>query len=150
MTRGSSRSPEPVGPARRGSRLSAAHELADAFADGVWFVGLATLVDPALVRPTIASTLGIPEEALLEELRDRELLLLLDNFEQLLDAAPLVTELLHAAPRLRVLATSRAPLRVYGEHEFPVPPLPAGEAEELFVGPGAGGRARAGGSTARR
>ena len=121
--------------------LRAAHDLAEAFADGVWFVGLAALVDPALVRPAIAQTLGLAEETLEEELGGRQLLLLLDNFEQLLDAAPVVGELLQAAPRLRVLTTSRTRLHLYGEHEVEVPPLPAAEAEELFVGrAGATGR----------
>ena len=122
--------------------LRAAYELAEAFADGVWFVGLAALVDPALVRPAIAQALDLAEDTLADELRGRELLLLLDNFEQLLDAAPLVGELLQAAPRLRVLVTSRARLRVYGEHELQLPPLPAADAEELFLG-----RARATGRT---
>ena len=114
--------------------LRAAHELAEAFADGVWFVGLAALVDPVLVRPAIAQTLGITEETLEDGLGDRELLLLVDNFEQLLDAAPIIAQLLQAAPRLRVLATSRARLHLYGEHELEIPPLPAADAEELFVG----------------
>ena len=122
--------------------LRSAYELADAFADGVWFVGLAALVDPALVRPAIAQALGLAEETLADELRGRELLLLLDNFEQLLEAAPSVGELLQAAPRLRVLVTSRARLRLYGEHELQLPPLPAADAEELFLG-----RARATGRT---
>jgi predicted ATPase/DNA-binding SARP family transcriptional activator len=113
--------------------LRTAHELAAAFADGVWFVGLAALVDPALVRPAIAQTLGFAEESLDEELVGREMLLLLDNFEQLLDAAPVVGELLQAAPGLRVLTTSRARLHVYGEHELEIPPLPLADAEELFV-----------------
>ena len=113
--------------------LAAAHELAGTFADGVWFVGLAALVDPVLVRPAVASALELPEESLLDELHTRELLLLLDNFEQVLEAAPFVTEVLQAAPRVRVLTTSRAPLRVYGEHERTVPPLAAEEAEELYV-----------------
>ncbi len=113
--------------------LRAAHELAEVFTDGVWFVGLAALVDPALVRSAIAQALGLAEETLDDELHGRELLLLLDNFEQLLDAAPLVGELLQTAPRLRVLTTSRARLHVYGEHELQLPPLPAGEAEELFL-----------------
>ncbi|MBA2461687.1 MAG: tetratricopeptide repeat protein [Actinobacteria bacterium] len=130
----------PGGAGKTRVALRAAHDLADAFADGVWFVGLAPLVDPALVRPAIAQTLDMAEPALETELRDRELLLLLDNFEQLLDAARVVGELLQTAPRLRVLATSRSPLRVYGEHELDVPPLPAAEAEELFVA-----RARAAG-----
>ena len=123
----------PGGAGKTRVALRAAHELADAFADGVWFVGLAALVDPALVRPAIAQTLELAEESLDDELRGRELLLLLDNFEQLLDAAPVVGELLQAAPRVRVLTTSRARLRLYGEHELETPPLPAPDAEELFV-----------------
>ena len=123
----------PGGAGKTRVALRAAHELADAFADGVWFVGLAPLVDPALVLSAIAQALGVPEPELADELRDRELLLLLDNFEQLLAASSVVGELLQAAPRLRVLATSRSPLRVYGEHELRVPPLPAAEAAELFV-----------------
>lgn len=137
LLRGDTRLVTLTGPGGAGKTrvaLRAAHELADAFADGVWFVGLAALVDPALVRPAIAQTLGLAEESLDEELRGRELVLLLDNFEQLLDAAPVVGELLQAAPRLRVLTTSRTRLRVYGEHELELPPLPAADAEELFVG----------------
>jgi predicted ATPase/DNA-binding SARP family transcriptional activator len=137
LLRGDTRLVTLTGPGGAGKTrvaLRAAHELADAFADGVWFVGLAPLVDPALVRPAIAQTLGLAEETLDEELRGLERLLLLDNFEQLLDAAPVVGELLQAAPRLRVLTTSRARLRLYGEHELEIPPLPAADAEELFVG----------------
>jgi predicted ATPase/DNA-binding SARP family transcriptional activator len=100
------------------------------FADGVWFVDLAPLSDPALVAPTIAAALGLVQsetrpaaETLATYLRDKHLLLLLDNFEQVLAAAPLVATLRAAAPRLRVLTTSRAPLRLLGEIEFPAPPL---------------------------
>ena len=137
LLRGETRLVTLTGPGGAGKTrvaLRAAHELADAFADGAWFVGLAALVDPALVRPAIAQTLGLAEETLEEELRDRAILLLLDNFEQLLDAAPVVGELLQAAPRLSVLTTSRAPLHIYGEHELAVPPLPQLDAEKLFVG----------------
>ena len=123
----------PGGSGKTRVALQAAHELAADFADGVWFVGLAALVDPALVRPAIGQTLSLAEETLDDELRSRELLLVLDNYEQLLEAAPLVGELLQAAPRLRVLTTSRARLRVYGEHELDIPPLPAADAEELFA-----------------
>ena len=129
LLRGETRLVTLTGPGGAGKTrvaLRVAHELADAFADGVWFVGLAPLVDPALVRPAIAQALGQAEEALADELHGGELLLVLDNFEQLLDAAELVGELLRAAPRLRVLTTSRARLRVYGEHELEIPPLPAG------------------------
>ena len=76
---------------------------------------------------------GSPRRRWPRELHDREILLLLDNFEQLIEAAEVVGELLQAAPRLRVLSTSRARLHVYGEHELEIPPLPAAEAEELFV-----------------
>ena len=123
----------PGGSGKTRVALRAAHELAGDFADGVWFVGLAALVDPALVRPAIAQVLAVAEEALDDELRSRELLLVLDNYEQLLEAAPLVGELLQVAPRLRVLTTSRARLRLYGEHELEIPPLPAADAEELFA-----------------
>jgi predicted ATPase/class 3 adenylate cyclase len=107
-----------------------------AFADGVWLVQLAPLSDPALLPTAVAEALGVRDEAgrgaadaLRDHLRPRALLLLLDNFEHLLDAGPLVAELLGAAPRLTVLATSRAPLRLAGEREFPVPPLPLPEPE---------------------
>jgi predicted ATPase/class 3 adenylate cyclase len=110
--------------------LQAAADLLEEFEDGVYFVALATLTDPGLVAPTVTQALGVaesgekpPEEALKEHLRDREVLLLMDNFEQVLEATPLLEELLAAAPRLRVLATSRAALRLYGEHEYSVPPL---------------------------
>jgi predicted ATPase len=96
----------------------------------VFFVALADVNDTALVPATIARTLGMVEspdlplqDALKEHLSRRELLLVLDNFEQVLEAAPLVGSLLAAAPRSKVLATSRATLRVYGEQEYPVPPL---------------------------
>ena len=148
LLRGDSRIVTLTGPGGAGKTrvaLRSAYELADAFADGVWFVGLATLVDPALVRPAIAQAIEVAEETLADELRGRELLLLLDNFEQLLDAAAPVGELLQAAPRLRVLVTSRARLRLYGEHELQLPPLPAADAEELFLG-----RARATGRPLRR
>lgn len=136
LLRGDTRLVTLTGPGGAGKTrvaLRAAYELADCFAEGVWFVGLATLVDPALVRSTIAQVLDVRDDELRDTLRDRELLLLLDNFEQLLGAAPVVGELLQGAPRLRVLTTSRTPLRVYGEHELDVPPLPAPEAEELFL-----------------
>ena len=100
------------------------------FADGVAFVGLALLGDPALVVPTVARVLGLREAegrtasgALEDYLRAKRLLLVLDNFEHVLGAAPEVAGLLEACPSLTVLATSRAPLGVRGEREYPVPPL---------------------------
>src|SRR5215204_5645368 len=110
--------------------LQAAAELLMEFEDGIFFVALAAIADPALVASTIARTLGLtesstqpPEQLLKGYLHDRQTLLVLDNFEQVLESAPLLDELLSAAPNLKILATSRTPLRLYGEHEFPVPPL---------------------------
>ena len=107
-----------------------AEEVADAFPDGVGFVPLAPIRDPALVLPAIAQALGVREagdrplaDQLVGLLRDRELLLVLDNLEQVLSAAPRIAALLAACSRLTVLATSRAPLRVSGERTFDVPPL---------------------------
>ena len=99
-------------------------------ADGAFFVNLAPLTDPTLVLSTIAQTLGLRETAdqplldtLISFLRDKALLLILDNWEHLLDAAPLVSDLLDACPHLTVLATSREPLHLQGEQEFPLGPL---------------------------
>ena len=112
--------------------LEVAHRRVRAYADGALFVGLDTVSDTALVAPAILGALGVHAEAdLAAELRGRELLLVLDNFEQLVDAAPLLPELLASAPGLRVLVTSRRLLRLAGEHELPVPPL--AEAADLFV-----------------
>ena len=114
--------------------LELARALEPELRDGATLVRLATVVDPALVPDAVAQAAGATEanrNALLELLRPREQLLLLDNFEQLLPAAPFLSDLLEAAPELRLLVTSRAVLRVAGEQEYPVPPLE--EAEELFV-----------------
>jgi predicted ATPase/class 3 adenylate cyclase len=107
-----------------------AAELLDTFADGVWFVDLAPISDPDLVVTAIAHTLGVKElgdrplaEQLSSYLRPKQLLLLLDNFEQVVDAAPHVANLLAAAPRIKVLVTSRVVLRLRGEWEYAVPPL---------------------------
>src|SRR5207247_1934889 len=88
------------------------------------------ITDPGLVTPTIAHALGVRESggtsllvSLKEHLRSQQVLLLLDNFEQVLDAALRVPDLLAAAPRLKILVTSRAVLHVRGEYEFQVPPL---------------------------
>ena len=100
------------------------------FADGVCFVSLASINDPDVVLPTIAYTLGLREagdwpllERLQVHLQDKQMLLLLDNFEQIVTAAPQLVELLAACPQLKALVTSRAALRVRGEYEFPVAPL---------------------------
>ena len=111
--------------------LAVAHEIGHSFADGVAVVELATVADSALLVPTVARALGVPEvgdrrlrEAVVASLRPRQILLVLDNCEHLLAAtAALVAGLLAACPALQVLATSRAPLHVRGEHDWPVPPL---------------------------
>ena len=109
--------------------VACALQILDAFSDGVVFVDLAALTDSDLVLAAIAQTLGVPESPtqpptarLADTLRD-QVLLLLDNFEQVLAAAPAVVELLAACPQLKVLTTSRVALEVQGEHEWPVPPL---------------------------
>ncbi len=110
--------------------LQVVAELSDRFADGVFFVNLAPVSDPALVVPTIAQTLDIreatgepPLQRLVERLRQRQVLLLLDNFEQVVSTAVQVADLLAACPQLKVLLTSRAVLHVQAEYEFPVPAL---------------------------
>ena len=110
--------------------LQVAVELRDAFADGTCFVDLAPISDPDLVASAIAQALGVKEagrQVLLASLRqylqDKRLLIVLDNFEQVLDAVPLVVELLAASAELKLLVTSREALRIQGEHQFPVPPL---------------------------
>ncbi len=129
--------------------LQVAAVVAESFPDGVWFVGLGAITDPDLVASTVAEVLDVRESSdrpILDRLRaflaEKRLLLLLDNFEHVLEAAPLLADLLAACPRLTVLATSRARLRVSGEREHAVPPLSvtapgetagASEAVRLFV-----------------
>lgn len=130
-----------VGPPGTGkTRLArqAAWEVADAFREGAYFVPLAPISDPALVPSAIASVLGIsatPNQPLMttlqQALRERHLLLILDNFEHVLAASPRVSELLAAAPHLKVLATSREPLHLYGEQEYAVPPLELPDMEHI-------------------
>ncbi|HUG15405.1 MAG TPA: tetratricopeptide repeat protein [Thermomicrobiales bacterium] len=128
--------------------LVIARAVAAEFGDGVFFVSLAPVSDPALVISTIAAALRVQETAdrttlhgLMDLLAGKQALLVLDNFEQVIDAAPVVAALLGACPRLKVLITSRMPLRIAGEQEAPVQPLalpddrgvmPA-EAVDLFV-----------------
>jgi predicted ATPase/DNA-binding SARP family transcriptional activator len=98
------------------------------------FVSLAPVLEPQFVRSAIASALGLLDEtALADWLCSRETLLVLDNFEHVLAAAPLVNELLTAAPGLRVLVTSRTPLNVSGEQQYTVGTLPESDAVDLFV-----------------
>ena len=120
--------------------LEVAGRSGEAFADGVAFVPLAPLRDAAPFPSVLAQTLGInevageaPQQTLERHLQDRRMLLVLDNFEHLLAAAPVVAALVGACPQLTVLVTSRAPLRLGGEHQFLVPPLPLPEAEDLAL-----------------
>src|SRR5215213_8328724 len=120
----------PGGTGKTRLALQAGADLLEEFEGGVFFVSLAAVTDPELVPSTIAGSLGLKENAgqsLTETiegyLHHKHLLLILDNFEQVLEGAPLVGELLGTCPELKVLATSRIPLRLYGEQEYPVPPL---------------------------
>jgi predicted ATPase/DNA-binding CsgD family transcriptional regulator len=119
--------------------LAVANEVADEFADGVVAVLLASVPDPSLVVPTISRTLGLgegedePAAALRRHLGESELLLLLDNFEHVAEAAPFLVDLISACPALKVLPTSRARLRVSGETEFVLAPLAADAAATLFL-----------------
>jgi predicted ATPase/class 3 adenylate cyclase len=132
--------PGGIGKTRLGLQVAA--ELTDSFAGGVFLVALAPIADPGLVTPTIAQTLGLREtgsrsasESLKTYLAQQAVLLLLDNFEQVVTAAPEVAELLAACPRLKALVTSRQVLHLRGEHEYPVPPLelPEGPADEATL-----------------
>ena len=108
--------------------LQVAADVIDRFADGAFFVGLAPISDPGLVASTIALAIGIETgtrpaiDSLKDYCQGKQLLLILDNFEQILPAAPLVAELLGASAGLKLVVTSRSALRIRGEHEFPVPP----------------------------
>jgi len=110
--------------------LSVAAEAANVFADGIASIPLAAIRDSALIIAVIAKAVGVREsgdkplvEQIAARVADQQRLIVLDNFEHVLDAGPLVGELLASCPRLRVLVTSRARLRLSGEHDFPVPPL---------------------------
>jgi predicted ATPase/DNA-binding CsgD family transcriptional regulator len=118
--------------------LSLGNEVREAFAQGACFVSLANIEDPEQVIPAIAQALRLPErenrylfECLKTFLRDKQLLVLLDNFEQVLPAAPLLTDLLSSCPRLKLLVTSRALLHIWGEHEFTIPPLELPDLQHL-------------------
>jgi predicted ATPase/transcriptional regulator with XRE-family HTH domain len=122
--------------------LAAANALAEHFTDGITWVDLATLHDPTLVATAVVRVLGIPEQAdrasadvIANALAGRSPLLILDNLEHLLPAAPFVAQLLAAAPQLTILATSRARLRLRGEHELVVAPLavPAADGSRLAL-----------------
>ena len=130
----------PGGTGKTRVAIQAAHELTERFVDGVVFVGVAALRDPELVPDEIARGLGVEVgarsalEALAESLRDRQALLIVDNFEQVDEAAPVLATLLREAERVKLLVTSRHRLRLYGEHDYAVPPLHLDdEAMPLFV-----------------
>jgi len=129
----------PGGAGKSRLALQAAADLLDDFADGAFFVGLAGIADPLLVLPTIAQALGLketgglpPEDALERFLHDRELLLVLDNLEHLLEASPEISDLVLSAPSVKAILSSRAPLRVSAEREYPVPELVDRDAVALF------------------
>jgi predicted ATPase len=112
--------------------LQVAGEIADQFPGGVCFVALSAIGERGLIASAIAQAVGVretgnksPQESLIEYVGglSQPMLLLLDNFEHLVSAAPVIAQLLTAGPKLKVVVTSQAPLHVYGEHEFPVPPL---------------------------
>jgi predicted ATPase/class 3 adenylate cyclase len=130
----------PGGTGKTRLALQLGAELIDGFAAGVFVVDLAPIRDTALVLPTIAHTLALREqpgqtleETLSEYLRDKELLLLLDNLEQLLDVAPRLAEVLATASRLKLLATSRSPLRLAAEQHYPLETLADDAALALFL-----------------
>jgi predicted ATPase len=130
----------PGGVGKTSLAIRAAADLLPDFVDGVFFVSLAPIRDPDLIPDAIAHVLDArvtPQPSLLaalhHALRDRRLLLLLDNFEHVLPAAVIVTELLNACPHLKILATSREPLQLYGEYEYGVPRLLVPETATLFT-----------------
>jgi predicted ATPase/class 3 adenylate cyclase len=122
----------PGGTGKTRLALQVAAELVGTLRDGVFWVPLAGLADPELLASEVAQTIGAPDD-LTRFLRGRELLLLLDNFEHLLDAAPVVSEVLTASAQVHVLVTSRAPLHLTGEHEYRLEPLTQKQAASLFV-----------------
>ncbi|MBI1744576.1 tetratricopeptide repeat protein [Candidatus Acetothermia bacterium] len=119
--------------------LQAAADLIDDFSYGVWFIELAPLSDPALVPQAIATALGLREEAkrplmetLIDHLREKQSLLVLDNCEHLIEAcARLADSLIRVSPELKILASSRKPLRIVGETTYPVPTLPSPNPQQL-------------------
>ncbi|MBC8123683.1 MAG: tetratricopeptide repeat protein [Gemmatimonadaceae bacterium] len=130
----------PGGTGKTRLAIEVAGALAEEFTDGIYFVPLAPLREAALVVFDIAGVLGVREStaqsllaSLKSYLRDKHLLLVLDNCEQVQQMAPLVGELLAAAPLLKILTSSRSALKVYGEHEYPVPPLALPDLKHLPV-----------------
>lgn len=113
--------------------LELARDLVPAFEHGAWFADVSAIRDPGLVVPAIAGALGA-KTTLAEHVADRELLLVVDNLEQVVDAAPELGALLGTCPRLQLVVTSRELLRVAGEREYPLRPLGEAPAVELFRG----------------
>ena len=129
----------PGGAGKSRLALQAAADLLDDFGDGAFFVGLAGIADPSLVLLSIAQALGVKEtgglssaEALGAFVRTAKLLLVLDNLEHVLDASPQVSDLILKAPSVKAILSSRAPLRVSIEREYPVPELADRDAVALF------------------
>jgi len=121
----------PGGSGKTRLAIEAASELVGAFRNGVFWIPLAAIRDDTLVIQTVAQTLGARDN-LAEHVNERQMLLLLDNFEQVADAAPDIASLLSACPNLAIIVTSRELLRVRGEVQYAVPPLAEREAVELF------------------
>ncbi|HYC07788.1 MAG TPA: tetratricopeptide repeat protein, partial [Candidatus Binatia bacterium] len=134
----------PGGIGKSSLAVEVAREIQDGFADGAWFVPLAAVDEPAAVAPLVARTLGLFDgptrsavEALPGFLAERSVILVIDNFEHVLEAASVVSEVLSASTRSRVIVTSRSPLHLAGEQEYPLAPLatatPDDPAFRLFV-----------------
>ncbi len=129
----------PGGTGKTRLALQVAAEVGDEFPDGVFFVALASVSDVEVVPSQILSSIGMqatardesPAHSLIEHLKARSLLLVLDNFEQVLNAAPLVADLVRASPKSKFLVTSRAPLQISGEQEMPVAPLPIADLSQI-------------------
>lgn len=122
----------PGGTGKTRLSLALASAVADRSADGVVWVSLAMVTDPELVPAAIAAALGDIEDVAMY-LKDRAMLLVVDNFEQVIDASPVIGELLSGAPGCAAIVTSRERLSIAGEQEYPVPPLSPGDAVELFT-----------------
>ena len=130
----------PGGSGKTRLALEVAAELVNRYRDGVWVVPLAPIPDRAVMVAELSRVLEVapvagesPEQALVRALAGREMLLVLDNFEHLLDASAVVADVLATSPRVAVLSTSREPLRIRGEQRMEVPPLPPEDAAELFI-----------------
>ncbi|HEU5212803.1 MAG TPA: adenylate/guanylate cyclase domain-containing protein, partial [Gaiellaceae bacterium] len=121
----------PGGTGKTRFSVAVASEVADAFAHGTWFVDLSAVRDPALVLPSVGVALGA-RGPVAGHIGDDEVLVLLDNLEQVIDAAPELAGLVAACPRLQLLGTSREPLRIEAEREYFLKPLPESPAVELF------------------